>query len=133
MRHYIRFLFISLFLFLSVPITVADGYITPPTPDKDIYGWVVPYPKSIEEPDYPPIGSRIPSSKLFMTISATGVEILGVDARDILLYEIFDLEDIPVGIFTDGASFVEALFSLSGEYRVRFMTDSYVYVGYVEL
>lgn len=85
------------------------------------------------EPDETPKGDRKPARRLVGEIGNGWVKIEGVDETEILSYEINDSDGCFVASFGAPYEFTEALFSLSGEYEVRFHTESYVYVGYVEL
>ncbi|MDE6717975.1 MAG: hypothetical protein K2J70_07275 [Muribaculaceae bacterium] len=90
-------------------------------------------PKDDEIPETPVKGDRTPSMRIPVTISMDWVEISGVDSNDILTYGIYDLDGGCMGIFNDAPSFTDIFFSLSGEYELRFTTDEYLYIGYVEL
>ncbi len=77
---------------------------------------------------------RLPSRSIECTISTTdGVIIPGVDTSDILSYEIYDVEGICIGIFSDADDFVSYLFSQNGSFEVRFTTDEYIFLGYIDI
>ena len=86
-----------------------------------------------EVPDKDPIvGHRIPGKMISATIGESGrVEIIGVDPEDISEYAILNVDEEIIGVFADGFSFSHTLFSLKGEYELRFTTSEYVYIGYV--
>lgn len=83
------------------------------------------------EPKNPVKGDRKPSRKLMAQIGAGWVMIEGVDVSEIVLFEINETNGFPVGYFDSASEFTEILFSLQGEYEVRFITEEWEYVGYV--
>ena len=86
-----------------------------------------------EDPEPPANGRRTPSVPVMCLISERdGVTFLSSAPTRIIYYEILDEEGM-VMTFPNDTSFVHALFSLSGEYELRFTTDEYLYIGYVEL
>ena len=80
-----------------------------------------------------PVGRRSNRRPLSGEISASAVNIPGVDNSDIISFEIYTPSGFCMGIYSDEMDFIEALFSLSGEYEIRFMTDYAVFVGNVEI
>lgn len=70
---------------------------------------------------------------LYGTISPDGVSIPGVETSDILYFEIYTPEGFCMGAFADEAEFIQTLFSLSGEYEIRLVTEEAVFVGVVEI
>ena len=88
----------------------------------------------INEKDLPQRGSRAPGYPIEATISLDGgVEIQGIDSADILSYEVCDEEGVCLASFADESDFTGFLFSSAGAYMVRFTTDDYIYIGYVEI
>lgn len=87
------------------------------------------------EPELPkdPIKHRIPSKSVMVSINPqNGVTIEGLESP-ILLYEIWGTDGNPVLIIDNEFEFVDFIMNLTGEYEVRFHTEAYVYIGYVEL
>lgn len=75
---------------------------------------------------------RAPGRDILCLLSKTG----GVDfngaVETITLYEIWDDNgDICLGSYNYESDFIEELFSLEGEYQLRFITDNLTLVGYV--
>ncbi|MBD5329386.1 MAG: hypothetical protein HDS03_05825 [Bacteroides sp.] len=70
---------------------------------------------------------------LYGSISADGVSIPGVETSDILSFEIYTPEGFCMGAFAEEPEFIQTLFSLSGEYEIRLITEEAVYIGFVEL
>lgn len=89
------------------------------------------YNPSIEEETTPPQGNRKKPLPLHCTISEYGISYQAIEAPEVLFYEIYDLNGDCVAFFGDEISFVEYLFTLSGEYQLRFTTPNYEFVGYV--
>lgn len=78
-------------------------------------------------------GNRAPSRPIFCTISAEGIQ-MDVDAEDIQLYEIWDADgELCIASYTEESDFINALFSLEGEYQIQFTTEDYTYIGYVTI
>lgn len=87
------------------------------------------------EPENPgrPIRHRLPSAPLSCVISQDkGVEFLTVQKPEILCYQI---EDIDGNVYTygDEPSFIDALFSMSGEVSILMVSENCNYIGYVKL
>lgn len=79
-------------------------------------------------------GERRPGKKLDCTIDPQkGVQFLSGETPDFILYEIYDSGNICVGAYGDEAAFIDALFSLTGEYRISLSTVYVTYSGYVVL
>ncbi|MDE5877059.1 MAG: hypothetical protein K2H47_06150 [Muribaculaceae bacterium] len=82
----------------------------------------------------PKKGDRLPSRPIECYLSLTeGVVIPTVDIPEIISYEIYDLSEACIGIFSEADDFVSFLFSQSGSFEVRFTTDEYIFVGYITL
>ena len=62
-------------------------------------------------------------------ITSSGVNIPGVENSEIISFEIYDLS----WIYSAEMDFVNALFSLSGEFEIRFVTDEATFTGTIEL
>ena len=80
-----------------------------------------------------PKHNRLPQKTLRAIISTYGIEIPGVDNNDIISFEIYTANGICMGIFSDEMDFIETLFSLSGEYEIRILTDYAVFAGIIEI
>lgn len=75
---------------------------------------------------------RMPPRPILCSLSIEdGVTFCDGSNPDIISYEIQDADGKPVAVFSDGADFVQTLFSLTGQFKVRFHSDEYVYYGYV--
>ena len=76
-------------------------------------------------------GIRIPSRFIVCIISAEGIQ-MDVEAEEILSYEIWDADgEVCIASYTEESDFINALFSLEGEYQIQFTTEDYVYIGYI--
>ncbi len=79
-------------------------------------------------------GERRPGKRLECTIdSENGVRFLSGETPDFILYEIYDSNNVCTGAYGDEAEFIDALFSLTGEYRISLSTAEASYIGYVTL
>lgn len=85
------------------------------------------------DPDPDPVGSRIPQRRLMGEISPMGVNIQGVDKSEIISFELYAEDEMCVGIFLQEQEFLTFLYSLSGTFELRFITDGYVYIGLIDL
>ena len=63
----------------------------------------------------------------------SGIEFLGHETPDFIMYEIYDINNVCMGTYGDEPEFIEALFSLTGEYRITLSTAEVSYIGYVIL
>lgn len=90
-----------------------------------------------EEPEYEiptnPVGRRSNRRPLTGEITTSGVNIPGVENSEIISFEVYDPSGICMGIYSDETDFVNALFSLSGEFEIRFVTDEAAFAGTIEL
>ncbi|MBD5189627.1 MAG: hypothetical protein HDS95_05045 [Bacteroidales bacterium] len=80
-----------------------------------------------------PKGKRMPSKTLRAEISLSGIYIPGVDNNDIISFEIYTSKGICMGIFSEEMDFIETLFSLSGEYEIRIVTEYATFAGIIEI
>lgn len=88
----------------------------------------------IDPNERPGKGERVPSQRIGGIISlAEGVCINGVDTGEITLFEIYDSEGMIVASFVDELSFVDYLFTLEGEYQLRFLISDMAFIGWIEL
>ena len=77
---------------------------------------------------------RLPSQHVLCVISMeTGISIPGMDSSEIVGYEIRDASGNTVAILADEASFIETLFSLSGEYRLIFRLPGRTLAGWINI
>lgn len=77
-------------------------------------------------------GSRIPGI-VVCKISTEGIQ-MGVEPDGILSYEIWDTYgENCVASYTEESDFINALFSMEGEYQIHFSTEEYSYIGYVTI
>lgn len=91
---------------------------------------------SNEEKKEPEKGQRAPGLLIECTISISqGIQLnSSVDVSDILAYEIWDAEgESCIASFCDEAGFINFLFSLSGEFQIRFTTPDYNLVGFIQI
>lgn len=59
---------------------------------------------------------------------------MDVDAEEIQSYEIWDADgELCIASYTEESDFINALFSLEGEYQIQFTTEDYTYIGYVTI
>lgn len=83
--------------------------------------------------DYP-IRHRLPIQTIQGTISlSAGVMIPGLSADEILSYELCYENRNSIAEFSDEMDFINLLFSSDGTYMVRFITDEYIYTGYISI
>lgn len=101
---------------------------------EDLYFCVYPVaPVYKENPDVPTPNRRTPSAPLLGVISQeSGVEFLTIQKPEISYYQIED-EDGNVYNYGDELSFIDALFSMSGEVSILMASENCNYIGYVEL
>ena len=88
-------------------------------------------PKEDLDPENPENGKRDTPERLPASITESGVTIERVSESDIESYDIYTPSGILLDSFGLGEEFATSLFSLKGEYELRFTTSEYVYVGYV--
>lgn len=84
-------------------------------------------------PNIDPHGKRTNRCPLTGTVSTSGVYIPGVDNNDIISFEIYTSNGICTGIFSEEMDFIETLFSLSGEYEIRVVTEYAMFAGGIEI
>lgn len=59
---------------------------------------------------------------------------MNVEPGDILSYEIWDTDgEICIASYTEESDFINALFSMEGEYQIHFSTEEYSYIGYTTI
>lgn len=88
-------------------------------------------PDDIEESDYGHRSAPVPTE---CVIDATsGITFTDADAPEFVSYDILDTTGMTVASFADEESFISTLFSLSGEYQLRLVSDDYIYQGWIML
>ena len=80
-----------------------------------------------------PVGRRSKRIPLSGEITSSGVSIPGVETSNIISFEIYDASGICLGIYSDDMDFVNALFSLSGEYEIVLVTENTTFAGIIEI
>ena len=120
--------------FCGAPDNPPDEYDVPLVPDP---GGADNGSKDDPPPiELPPDRHRTPGMALHCTIShESGITISGSGIADeIVSYEVCDTTGSNIAIFSDEQSFIDFIFSgISGEFKIRFRTDSASYSGYIEL
>lgn len=90
-------------------------------------------PVDKENPDQPNPNRRTPSAPLLCIIShERGIEFLTIQKPPIYYYQI-ENEEGDVSTYEDETSFIDALFSMSGEVSITMASENCDYIGYVEL
>ncbi len=86
------------------------------------------------EPDLDPYNKRIPPRPLNCTISQSdGIEVIGC-AAEFISYEIWDTEGtVCMAAYTLESDFINALFSMTGEYQIRLVCEDHELIGYIAL
>ena len=101
-----------------------------PTPD---YTFVYMY-KEKKNPTNPndPIKRHTPPVRLKCLIHPDGEIILeGIETETITEFEIWTPEGIPVASFNSKDEFIEAFYTLNGEFEIRFITEDFVIKGLI--
>lgn len=74
------------------------------------------------------------SMPIICTIDLTSGTVQTTLTSEIISYEIWDSEGAaPVAQYIDESDFVGSLCDVRGLYQLRFITESYQYIGYIEL
>lgn len=76
---------------------------------------------------------RLPSSFVSCIIDENGVSIQMDTTPEIISYEIYDADGMLICSVGDEETFIQTLFSMSGNYTVVFRTQEYAYIGSIEL
>lgn len=83
--------------------------------------------------DMPKKGNRIPSAPIHCIINYEDENILGNFDSEIESYEMWDEDgEIQYCSIGDCKEFIEFLSSAHGCFQLRFITDEYVYIGFIE-
>lgn len=80
-----------------------------------------------------PTHREYPDCVTCMIDSSRGVEIDSVNSGDIFLYEIYDSRGNLIASFDQEQSFIKMLFTISGEFQLKFYTPDHCYVGLISL
>lgn len=87
--------------------------------------------------DIPSKGQRTPSMPIAYTITEEGgLQIMSssISTEDIIEFEICDIESNDcIYSFSDEQTFIETLFTLSGEYQIRLITSDCELIGDITL
>lgn len=122
MEKYLKFLILCIAVVSAQAIAIAaddKNYTVPVTPGE-----------KLEYVDDGPIKNRAPSLRIICTISQSEGITMNGHAFNFLSYEIWDTEgEICFGAFTDETAFISYLFSIEGEYQLRFITEEYSLLG----
>ncbi len=92
-----------------------------------------------EEPDKtkePDRGQRIPSAPIECVITSEGIELMSssVTISDIISFEIWESEsEFCMASFPAESDFINALFSMTGEYQIRLVCEDYELIGFIAL
>lgn len=78
-------------------------------------------------------GHRLPIRPIICVIDENGVAFQMDSEPEIISYDIYDAEGVLIASSGDEEGFVQALFSLTGDYTVAFTTSDYVYTGFVRI
>lgn len=79
-----------------------------------------------------PNTKRIPIYPIPCTVSPSGGISVAGYTNDFSSYEIWDAEgEICLSVFTNEPDFINGLFSMIGEFQVRFISEDYVLIGYI--
>ena len=123
MKNFLSSIFILLAFCIACPDIVYAGNPAPQT--------VQLRKKNKQKSDQE--GIRIPSRFIVCIISAEGIQ-MDVDVEEIQSYEIWDADgELCIASYTEESDFINALFSLQGEYQIQFTTEDYTYIGYVTM
>lgn len=91
---------------------------------------MTPVNEAPDDLELPSRGNRTTPIKIRCIINENGIVLINI-SDDIQTYEIYDTKDNCLAVFSDEDSFIEFLFTLSGEYQLRFSTATYDLVGYI--
>lgn len=123
---FLPLLFMTAALLLTSFSVQADGspsYTVPMTQDED--------PLKI---DKPPRKHRMPSKRMECTITPEGVYSSSFDIDEVILFEVYDACGNILSSFTDEASFISFIFSMSESepFEIRLYFEEYVLYGRID-
>lgn len=123
MKKIITIFFVFLSLVLSVPV-MADGDST----------YTVPLDQETDyDSDLTREGRRIPSRPMMCTITPNGIQ-SPLNPTDIISYEIWDeTDEICLVASMDEMACVNYIYTHSGDFILRIITESRTYIGYLSL
>lgn len=80
------------------------------------------------------IRHRLPSRPILCTIDPdNGITFDAVSEPVIISYEITDVDGISLAVLPTETSFIQTLFSLTGEYGIKLTSSDYIYSGFIAL
>ncbi|MBD5386696.1 hypothetical protein HDR70_02255 [bacterium] len=133
MKKHLNKLFIIVMSILWTNTAIADLINSDYVDVGTISTSLVAFNKYDEEPEEPVKGRRIPSKRVSVRISQCNVAIVGVEEDEIISFEIQTPDEIPVLYTSSVCDFTNVIFSLTGEFEIRFQTLDALYIGYVQL
>lgn len=77
-------------------------------------------------------GSRTQAKVFISEITEMGL-LFEEPIGNIISYEVLEANEEEYYSFCDESSFISTLFTLSGDYQIRFVTDDFVYEGYISI
>ncbi len=130
MKKLIRIIFASMVILLSgSPIHAFDG-------EGEGGISIILFPSDNDDgkvPELPGRGNRLPSRRLECIITHEGITIPGYNTEDILAYEIYTVDGVPVASFVDEEDFITFIFSAEGAYEIRLQFEEVILKGYINL
>lgn len=107
----------------SVQADVCPSYTVPMTQEED--------PLHV---DNPPRKHRMPSKRIECTITPEGVYSSSFDIDEVILFEVFDACGNILSSFTNEASFISFIFSMSESesFEIRLYFEEYVLYGRID-
>lgn len=130
MKHYLILpLILSMMLAVFLPLTSSaaseSSYVVTlqqETPEPD--------PEHDKNPNNK--GHRMPAMPIMIVITPEGIQ-SPLTADDIIYYELWSEDDTCLISVADEASFIDSLYSLSGEFMIRIITTEKSYIGYLSI
>lgn len=90
--------------------------------------------ESPDEKKETPIRQRTPSATIECVITQEGISVQNssVNLADAISYELWEADaDMCVAVYSDEISFIDGLFSMTGEFQIRFIFEDYELIGYL--
>lgn len=127
MRHLLILPFISMLLAVFLPLTSnaaskSSYIVTLQQESQD------PDPEHDNNPNNK--GHRMPAVPITIVITPEGIQ-SPLTADDIISYELWNDDDTCLISMADEASFIDSLYTLSGEFMIRIITTDKSYIGYL--
>lgn len=123
MKKILSIIFLSAFALLSVVAKANDNptYDVPLDQDED------------HRPGVSDKGRRIPIRPMMCTITPNGIQST-INPTDIISYEIWDeTDEICLVVSMDGMACVNYIYTHSGDFLFRIITESRTYIGYLTI